>query len=155
MNQIADSAELEGPVREADGALEMRIFRAMIIVTVVAVIASAALAPWRFTTGLMLGGALSLLNYHWLTTSVAAIFNLNASTFNINASTQLTQKPKAQSWRYLFRYFVVAVVVFASYKLQLISLPATLVGLCSFVPALLIEATRQFYFVIIHREESF
>jgi hypothetical protein len=159
MNQIADSAELEGPVREADGALEMRIFRAMIIVTVAAVIVSATLAPWRFTTGLMLGGALSLLNYHWLTNSVAAIFNLNASTFNINASTfnvnASTQRPKAQSWRYLFRYVVVAVVVFASYKLQLISLPATLVGLCSFVPALLIEASRQFYFVIIHGEESF
>ena len=155
MNQIADSAEPEGPVREADGALESRIFRAMIIVTVAAVIFGAVLAPWRFTTGLVLGGALSLLNYHWLTTSVAAIFDINASTFNVNASTQSTQGPKAQSWRYLFRYFVVAVVVFASYKLQLISLPATLVGLCSFVPALLIEAFRQFYFVIIHREESF
>jgi hypothetical protein len=159
MNQIADSAEPNGLVREADGALESRIFRAMIVVTVGAVIVSAMLAPWRFTTGLMLGGALSLLNYHWLTNSVAAIFNLNASTFNINASTfnvnASTQRPKAQSWRYLFRYVVVAVVVFASFKLQLISLPATLVGLCSFVPALLIEASRQFYFVIIHGEESF
>ena len=117
----------------------------MIVVTIAAVIASAALAPWRFTTGLMLGGGLSLLNFHWLTTSIVAIFNINAST----------EKPKAQSWRYLFRYVVVAVVVFASYKLHLISLPATLVGLCSFVPALLIEAFRQFYFVITHREESY
>ena len=145
MNQISDSAEPKGLVREADGALESRIFRAMIVVTVAGAIASAALAPWRFTTGIMLGGGLSLLNYHWLTTSVAAIFNINAST----------QKPKAQSWRYLFRYVIVALVVFASYKLQLISLPATLAGLCSFVPALLIEASRQFYFVIIHREESY
>jgi hypothetical protein len=145
MNQIADSAEPKGAAREADGALESRIFRAMIFVTVAAVISSAALAPWRFTTGLMLGGGLSLLNYHWLTTSVAAIFNINAAA----------EKSKAQSWRYLFRYFIVGVVVVASYKLQLVSLPATLVGLCSFVPALLIEASRQFYFVITHREESY
>jgi len=145
MNQIADSVEPKAAVREADGALESRIFRAMIVVTVAAVIISAALGPWRFTTGLMLGGGLSLLNYHWLTISAAAIFNLNAST----------QKPKAQSWRYLFRYFVVAAGVFVAYKLQLISLPATLAGLCSFAPALLIEASRQLYFVIIHREESY
>ena len=145
MSWIADSVEPKGAVREADGALELRIFRAMIVVAVTAVIISAALAPWRFTTGLMLGGGLSLLNYHWLKTSVAAIFNINATT----------QKASAQSWRYLFRYFIVAVVVFGSYQLHLISLPATFVGLTSFVPALLIEAFRQFYFVIIHREESF
>jgi hypothetical protein len=28
-------------------------------------------------------------------------------------------------------------------------------GLCSFVPALFVEAFRQFYFAIIRREESF
>ncbi|PYS22931.1 MAG: hypothetical protein DMF72_11500 [Acidobacteria bacterium] len=145
MNQIADSMEPQGLVRDTDSALESRIFRTMIVVTIAALIGSAALAPWRFTTGLMLGGGLSLLNHHWLKTSVAAIFNINASA----------QKPMAQSWRYLFRYFVVGVIVFGAYKLRLISLPATLVGLCSFVPALLIEAFRQFYFVIIHREESY
>ena len=145
MNRIADSVEPEGLVREADGALESRVFRAMIVVTIAGIAVSAALAPWRFTTGLMLGGGLSLLNHHWLTTSVAAIFSINASA----------QKPKTQSWRYLFRYVVVAAVVVASYKLRMISLPATLVGLCSFVPALLIEAFRQFYFIIFHREESY
>jgi hypothetical protein len=34
-------------------------------------------------------------------------------------------------------------------------LAATLAGLCSLVPALFVEAARQFYFSIIHREESF
>jgi len=145
MSQITDSVETKGIVRDGDGALEVRIFRFMIATVIVAVSISSVLASWRFTTGLLLGGGLSLLNYHWLQTSVALIFNLNASA----------QKPKAQSWRYLFRYVVVAVVVFASYKLQLVSLPATIAGLCSFVPALFVEALRQFYFVIIHREESF
>jgi hypothetical protein len=144
MNQIADSAEPKG-LREADGALELRVFRFMIATVIVAVIVSTALAAWRFTMGLILGGGLSLLNYHWLTTSVAAIFNINGST----------EKPRAQSWRYLLRYFIVGAVVFASYKLQLVSLPATIAGLCSFVPALFVEAVRQFYFIIIHREESF
>jgi hypothetical protein len=34
-------------------------------------------------------------------------------------------------------------------------LPATIAGMCSFVAALFVEAFRQFYFVIIGREESF
>ena len=145
MNQIADSAEAKGLVRGADSALELRICRAMIVVTVAAATVSAAFAPWRFTTGLILGGALSLLNYRWLHSSVAAIFALNDST----------QRPAARSSRYLLRYFVVGIVIFTAYQLQLVSLPATLAGLCAFVPALMFEALREFYFVIIHREESY
>ena len=110
-----------------------------------AVIASAVVAPWRVTSGLFLGGSLSLLNYHWLHTSVAAVFNIDLSM----------QRPRARSWRYLLRYFVVGVTVLAAYKLHLISLGATLLGLSSFVPALFVEAARQFYLAIIHREESF
>jgi hypothetical protein len=50
---------------------------------------------------------------------------------------------------------VVGIVVFAAAYLQIVSLPATLAGLSAFVPALFIEAAREFYFAIIHREESF
>ena len=145
MSQIADSVEVAPEGRDYDGALEVRLLRLMAVVSAIAVIVSAVIASWRVTSGLFLGGSLSLLNYHWLHTSVAAIFNIDLSV----------QRPRARSWRYLLRYFVVGVVVFAAYKLRLIALPATLVGLCSFVPALFIEAARQFYFAIIHREESF
>jgi len=58
-------------------------------------------------------------------------------------------------WKHAVRYFVIAGAVFVGYKLQLISVPATIAGLCSFVPALFVEAGRQFYFAIIRREESF
>jgi len=42
--------------------------------------------------------------------------------------------------------------VIASYKLNAVSLPATIVGLCSFVVALFAEAFRQVYLTIVHRE---
>jgi hypothetical protein len=145
MSQTAHNVKTEGLVREVSGALEFRIFRAMILSVIAAVIISAALAPWRFTAGLILGGGLSLLNYHWLQSSITAIFDTNATA----------QRPRAQSWRYVFRYLVVGIMVFASYRLRIVSLPATIAGLCSFVPALFVEAFRQFYFVIIHREESY
>jgi len=55
--------------------VEARIFRSMALAVVVAVIASTFIWPWRVTTGLMLGGALSLLNYRWLHGTVAAILS--------------------------------------------------------------------------------
>jgi hypothetical protein len=144
MSQIANSVGGEEFAGEAGGALESRVFRVMIASVTVAVIASTFLAPWRVTTGLMLGGGLSLLNYHWLQSSVAAIFNVSGE-----------QRPQVKVTRYIFRYFVVAGAAVAAFELGLVSLPAVFAGLSSFVPALLIEASRQFYFSIIRRGESF
>jgi hypothetical protein len=144
MTQVADRGSAEKFAGEAD-AIELRIFRVMIASVAVAVTAAAMLAPWRFTAGLMLGGVLSLLNYHWLRTSVAAIFNIGIAA----------ERPRFKASRYILRYFVIGVISFAAYKLLLVSLPATIAGLCAFVPALFVEAGRQFYFAIIHREESF
>ena len=143
MSEIVNSVRDEGLARADDGALELRIFRVMMASVAIAVIVSTMLAPWRVTFGLMLGGVLSLFNYHWLRTSVAAVFNVSA-----------TERPRVKISRYIIRYFVVGVAVFAAYQLQVVSLPATIFGLCSFVPALFVEAFREFYFAIINREES-
>ena len=142
MSQIANSVSPERFARGENGALEVRVFRVMIASVGLAVVASTMLQPWRVTTGLMLGGLLSLLNFHWLETSVAAVFNA-------------TERPRVRISRYIIRYFVVAAAAFAAYELRLVSLPAMFAGLSSFVPALFIEASRQFYFAIIRREESF
>ena len=144
MSQIANSVSAERFARGDNGALEVRVFRVMIASVGVAVVVSTMLQPWRVTTGLMLGGLLSLLNFHWLETSVAAVFNVN-----------VTERPRVRISRYIVRYFVVAGAAFVAYELRLVSLPAMFAGLCSFVPALFIEASRQFYFAIIRREESF
>jgi len=145
MSEIAKSVNANGIAGGNDAALESRIFRAMIATVVLAAIASATLMPWQVTAGLILGGVLSLLNYHWLRTSIAVV--LSSSTTGTH--------PRFGISRYIVRYLVIAVVVFAAYTLQLVSLAATIVGLCSFVPALFFEAGRQFYFAITHREESF
>ena len=124
---------------------EARIFRAMIVYVAVAVIVSAIVAPWRVTSGLLLGGVLSLLNHRWLSGSVAALLDMQKPGVT----------PRLKLWKHGLRYLVIAVAVFAGYQLNLISLAATIAGLCSFVPALFAEAGRQFYFAIIRREESF
>jgi hypothetical protein len=144
MSEIANSVSGEGFAGEPDGALEARIFRSMIAIVSLTVIAGAVLVPWRVTTGLALGGVLSLLNYHWLRTSIEAVLS-NATE----------ERPRLKLWRSIFRYFVVGAIVCAVYGLRIVSLPATIVGLCAFVPALFVEAFRQVYFSIIHREGSY
>lgn len=135
--ELASSAPLES---EIDG----RIFRSMAAAVALAVIISVPFAPWRVATGLLIGGILSLLNHYWMRSSISAGFAL--------ALGQGT-KPQIKLAPYVLRYFVVGTIVFAAYKLNIVSLPATVAGLCSFVVALFVEAFREFYFAIIHREE--
>ncbi len=130
---------------KSESTIDERVLRTMAIAVGVAVVLSSALAPWRVTTGLLLGGLLSLLSHHWMRTSIAAAFS---------GALEVGTKPRFTSIKYILRYFVIAIVVLVAYQLNLISLPATIAGLCSFVVALFVEALREFYFVIIRREET-
>jgi hypothetical protein len=127
----------------ASNAINLRIFRTMAIVTALSVVVSAVIGPWRFTTGLLLGGLLALFSHRWLKNSAAAMIELSAT--GGTARLRLAQ--------FLLRYIVIAAVIYSVYQLNLISLPAVLAGMSSFVVALLVEACREFYFAIIEREE--
>jgi ATP synthase I chain len=127
---------------EEDHALETRMMRVMVVAIALAVIISGVVAPWRVTTGLLLGGGLSIFNYQWLHGSTRALVDAAARSGKVSST----------AWRYVLRYFVIAAIVFIAYKLKLISLPAAIIGLCSFVVALFAEAFRQFYFAILNRE---
>ncbi|MDX6695707.1 MAG: hypothetical protein QOF02_3310 [Blastocatellia bacterium] len=144
MSEIVDSVERAAFADREGLALERRLRRAMYVVIALAVVLSAAIAPWRVTTGLLLGGALSLFNHHWLRTSLAAVFG---------GPTDTGRRPRLSAARYVLRYFVIACVVASAYLLNLISVPATLAGLCAFAAAVMVEAMTQLYFAIIRREE--
>jgi hypothetical protein len=150
MNEIADSSalgnEMPGEVVSTDAsAMAERLFRVMIWTVAAAVLVSALWMPWRVTAGLFIGGALSLLNHHWMRTAIMAAFALSADTGT---------RPKLRIVRFVARYFIVAAALFVASWLDIASLTAMLVGLCSFVVAALAEGFMQAYFVIIHREET-
>jgi hypothetical protein len=128
---------------ERDEGLHTRILRTMIVASVLAVLVSIFLGSWQFTTGLVIGGLLALLNHRWLQTSISAAFGVLLNG----------QKPRMTLGKYIFRYAVVGIVAFAAYKLGIASLVAIIAGLCTFVVALFVEAFREFYFAIIRREE--
>lgn len=115
----------------------------MAIATGLSVAVSALIGPWRVTSGLLLGGLLALFSHRWLKNSAAAAIQLSTAG----------GRPQLRIAQFLLRYFVIAGVIFATYTLDLVSLPAVLAGLCSFVVAMLVEALREFYFAIIEREE--
>lgn len=146
MSESADSGATAPPAEAGEDprAMERRIFRGMCVAVALAVAAGAVLAPWRVTAGLLLGGLLSLLSHHWLRTSVEAVFG----------QTPPGSRPRLRAARYVLRYFVVGGAVAAAHWLGLVSLAATLAGLCAFVPAALVEGFRQLYFAISRREEA-
>ena len=127
----------------SDNALNLRIFRTMAIATGLSVVVSALFGPWRCTTGLLVGGLLALFNHRWLKNSAAAAIQLSTAG----------GVPRLRLAQFLLRYLVMAAVVFGTVTLDLVSLPAVLAGLGTFVVAMLVEAFREFYFAIIEREE--
>jgi hypothetical protein len=127
----------------ASNAINLRIFRSMLIATGLAVVVSAVIGPWRVTTGLLVGGLLALFSHRWLKNSAAAALELSIGG----------AKPRLRLAQFLLRYLVIAAVVFSLYQLDVLSLTATLAGMSTFVVAIFVEALREFYFAIIQREE--
>ena len=125
-------------------AMERRIFRMMCATVVLSVAACAVFAPWRVTTGVLTGGLLSLFNQHWLRTSVAAIFS----------STVAGARPRLRIARYILRYVIMAAIITSACWLNVVSLPATLAGMCTFAVAALAEGFMQLYLAIVHGEET-
>jgi ATP synthase I subunit len=123
--------------------INTRVFRTMAVATMLAVGVSAFIAPWRVTSGLLVGGLLALFSHSWLKNSAAAAIRLSATG----------GAPQLRLAQFVLRYVVIAAVVFSVYTLELVSLPAVFIGLSTFVVAMFVEAAREFYFAIKEREE--
>jgi len=115
----------------------------MAIASALSVSVAAFIAPWRVTTGLLMGGVLALFSHRWLKSSAAVAIQLSIGARENRLG--LTQ--------FLLRYFVIALIVYFVVVLRIANLTAVLAGLASFVVALMVEAGREFYFAITHREE--
>ena len=124
--------------------LESRVFWTMVAATALSVAIAAFIAPWRVTTGLLMGGGLALFSHSWLKNSAGAAIRLSAEG----------GRPQWRLAQFILRYVVIAAAIFAAYTLDLVSLPAVLAGMSSFVVAMFVEAIREFYFAIIKREEN-
>lgn len=145
LTEIADNGARPCIEGARDVALERRIVVSMCASVAVAVAVSAAIAPWRVTTGLLVGGALSLFNHRWLKGSISS--GLRADGLNGTGA-------RFGVARFVLRYFVVAFVIAVASALNVASLVAALAGMCSFVAAIFVEAGYQLYASMIKREDT-
>ena len=143
MKQTADNTGTSLFARIRSAGIDGRILRSMAAASVLAIVASLPFVTWRTSVSLLLGGLLALVNYHWLSNSSAAALSVVAHGV----------KPRIRITQYVLRYAVIAATIYFAYKLGLVAIPATLVGLSTFVAALFVEAFREAYLGITHREE--
>jgi ATP synthase I chain len=142
MPENTNSSSERAESADSGNKLTRRMLHIMAVVVGIGVVVTLPLGTWRVTTGLLLGGVLSLLNFHWMRSSVSSAFGVFAGG----------QKPKIGLTRYVLRYVIIGIVVYAAYIANIVSLLATFIGLSSFVVALFAEALRESYFILTHRE---
>lgn len=118
----------------APEAVERRVFRNIIAVVAIAVIAAAIFADLKFMLGLVLGGALALLNYKWLNASLRAVLVVGGE-----------KAPPGTLIKFVVRWLVIAAVAWAANKTGYVDPVAILAGLLAPAAAVAIEAAYVGY----------
>lgn len=117
----------------APEAVERRVLRN--IIAVVAVAAAAAIfADLKFMLGLVLGGALALLNYKWLNSSLRAVLVAGSE-----------KAPPGTLIKFVVRWLVIAAVAWAANRTGYVNPVAILAGLLAPAAAVAIEAAYVGY----------
>lgn len=106
--------------------------RIMVLMGAIALIGSAVALVFgsaAFASGLLLGGALSLIGYLWLKGSLATMFERAVAG-------ELTQFHAA---RFFLRYALMGAALYVIYRSEAVPMIAVLLGLASFAGAVIIE----------------
>lgn len=97
-------------------------------------VAGAAAVSFRFGLGVLLGGLLAALNYAWLNSSLKALFSGEASTRTV-----------LLALKYVLRYIIIGVVLFAVYATDAVPVVAVIAGLASFAIAVVIQGLKNIF----------
>jgi hypothetical protein len=126
------------PLPVKASSVEKRLWQLLLISLVAEIVVSLIFADWKFTAGVCIGGSLAIINFRMLQNSVRGIFTAESGLFAV---------------KFFLRYVIIGLVVFTFYYLETVPVIGILLGISSFVVALMLEAMIQFYFVIIKNEE--
>jgi len=92
------------------------------VVLAVFVLASAVIFSLNFTLGVLLGGLISIVNYHWLCRDVKKVFQ------------HLTDRAKSRiMFKYYLRFGVTAVVLFFIISSRIVDVIGLLIGLSTVI----------------------
>ena len=127
----------------APEAVERRVWRNSIAIVVIAPVAAAFVTDYRFVLGLILGGALALLNYKWLHSSLRAVLVTGSE-----------RTPPGTMIKFVVRWLVIAVIAWAANKTGYFEPVAILAGLFAPAVAVMIEAAYVTYKSLTTREND-
>jgi ATP synthase I chain len=123
-----------------------RVQRVMIVIGIAAWVTAQAYFGWRISLGVVLGCTIGYVNFHWLKSVVAGLADLTVRSGN-PAST------RGIVYRFLLRYFLMAIVGFAILTVSPESLYGFFAGLLVTVAALLCEAAYEAYAALVRRTD--
>jgi hypothetical protein len=115
-----------------------RMQRVMIVVGIAALVTAQAYFGWRISLGLLFGCIIAYVNFHWLKSVVAGLAELTVQSGTPASGRGIV-------FRFLVRYFLMAVVGFVILTVSRASLYGFFAGLLIPVAALLCEAAYETY----------
>jgi hypothetical protein len=112
-----------------------RILLLMAVVALLGTLAGSFFVSVNFGIGVMIGGALSLVNYYWLKRSLKTVFDQALAG----------DKPQFLGARYFLRYLSFGAVLAIVYLTKTVPVVAVLLGLSSFALAIIFEAVIRLF----------
>jgi hypothetical protein len=131
-------SEVTEPFIKETLLIEKRLWRLLFISLAVQIVSSLIFANWQFINGVLVGGSLAILNFRFLQSSIRGFFQTQSNTF---------------AFTFFLRYFIIGLSIWFFNFIEIVSITGILLGISSFVAALMLEAIIQFYFVITKDEE--
>ena len=133
----------------ADAEVGLRTERRIAWLTLVigsAASAAAAVAgnrPWA--AGLLIGAALAWLNFRWLRRGMDALVTTSAA----QAGVEKPRVPVGTYFRALFRYGLIALMVYVIFKILKVPLASMVVGMCALAAAAIAATVQE----LLHSED--
>jgi len=133
------SAASDEPTDEAlaftnPGSVERRVWRNILLVIIIGVALAAALSDLRMALGVSIGGALALLNYKWLHSSLRAILSIGSE-----------KPPPGTRIKMVVRWIVIAAIAWAANQTGYFDAVGIVAGLLAPAAAVMIEAVYVTY----------
>jgi ATP synthase I chain len=139
-----NGADDGGRAATSPEAVQRRTLINIVAVVAVAVVAAAFLADLKFMLGLVLGGALALLNYKWLHSSLRAVL----------AEAGGRKAPPGTMIKFVVRWLIIAALAWAANRTGYFDAVAILAGLLAPAGAVMIEAAYVAYRTLRAREND-
>ena len=112
-----------------------RILTLMALAALLGAIAGFIFGGARFGIGVLIGGALSLVNYYWLKRSLKTVFDKAVAG----------ETSQFLAGKYILRYLAFGAVLTVVYLTKTVPVVAVLLGLASFALAIIFEAIIRLF----------